>query len=215
MPKRDLYERFLPTAREQRTACVKFQLLLTIITDIRNQKAPCNNKFKAVEQVMMYSKACDVMGIVAVACALLLPQQYSQPLSWRTQKNVDYSLLQALKTTNVDPDDQEIVFAYDVVCTHCVHFIYRIGHLLPPGAKFDFAIGLFHVHGHKDECFFRYSPAFIPETGAFAGEILESLWARMNTITPSARTATLAHRAELDGDHANDSNYHKLLGMGM
>ena len=71
MPKRDLYERFLPTARERRTACVKFQLLLTIITNIRNQKAPCNNKFKAVEQVMMYSKACDVMGIVAVACARL------------------------------------------------------------------------------------------------------------------------------------------------
>ena len=131
------------------------------------------------------------------------------------QKNVDYSLLQAIKTTNVDPDDQEIVFAYDVVCTHCVYFLYRIGHLLPPGAKFDFAIGLFHVHGHKDECFFRYSPAFIPETGVFAGEILESLCARMNTITRSARTATLAHRAELIDDHANDSNYHKLLGMGM
>ena len=157
----------------------------------------------------------ELSPLLALGLDVLLPQQYSQPLSWRTQKNVDYSVLQALKTTNVDPDDQEIVFAYDVICTHCVHFIYRIGHLLPPGAKFDFAIGLFHVHGHKDKCFFRYSPAFIPETGAFAGEILESLWARMNTITPSARTATLAHRAELVGDHANDSNYHKLLGMGM
>ena len=153
--------------------------------------------------------------LLALGLDVLLPQQYSQPLSWRTQKNVDYSLLQALKTTNVDPDDQEIVFAYDVVCTHCVYFLYQIGHLLPPGAKFDFAIGLFHVHGHKDECFFRYSPTFIPETGVFAGEILESLWARMNTITPLARTATLAHRAELIDDHANDSNYHKLLGMGM
>ena len=49
MPKRDLYERFLSTARERWTACVKFQLLLTIITDFRNQKAPCDNKFKAVE----------------------------------------------------------------------------------------------------------------------------------------------------------------------
>ena len=119
--------------------------------------------------------------MLALGLDVLLPQQYSQPLSWRTQKNVDYSLLQALKTTNVDPDDQAIVFAYDVVCTHCVHFIYRIGHLLPPGTKFDFAIGLFHVHGHKDECFFHYSPAFIPESGAFAGEILESLWALVVT----------------------------------
>jgi hypothetical protein len=84
---------------------------------------------------------------------------------------------------------------------------------LPAGVNIDRAIGLFHVHGHKDECFFRFAPSFIPKTGIVAGEILESLWSSLNSITPSMRTATLAHRAEMIDDHANNSNYKKMIGM--
>lgn len=165
---------------------------------------------------MMYSKACDVTGIAAVACArhgCFAPNSIVNLFRGEQQKNIDYGILQTLATTHVVPE-QEVIFIYDVVCQHCVHFWLRIGHLLPQGINFDFAIGLFHVHGHKEECFFRFSPSFIPGTGVVAGEILESLWASMNLITPSARTATLANRAELTDDHANDSNQKKLLGMG-
>jgi hypothetical protein len=166
---------------------------------------------------MMNSKACDVTGIVAVACArhgCFAPNSIVNLFRGEQQKNVDYSFLQAVTTTHIETENQDIVFCYDVVCTLCIYFRLRIGDLLPPGTNVDFAIGLFHVHGHKEECLFRYSPAFIPETGVFAGEILESLWANMNTITPAARTATLAHRAEMIDDHANDSNHQKLLGIG-
>jgi hypothetical protein len=74
-------------------------------------------------------------------------------------------------------------------------------------------IGLFHVHAHKDKCFFRYAPSFIPGAGVVAGEILESLWSSLNAISPTARTATLAHRAEMLDDHACDSNHKKSLGI--
>ena len=86
MPKRDLYERFLSTARERRTACVKFQLILTIITDFRNQKAPCDNKFKAVEQwcILKHVTLWELSPLLSLGMDVLLPQQYSQPLSWRT-----------------------------------------------------------------------------------------------------------------------------------
>ena len=102
---------------------------------------------------------------------------------------------------------------YDLACQYYVHLFDRIGHLLLAGMNIDRAIGLFHVHGHKEECFYRYAPSFIPGSGVVAGEILESLWAGMNMITPTVRMATLAHRAELIDDHACDSNQKKLLGM--
>lgn len=165
---------------------------------------------------MMFSKACDVTGIVAVACArhgCFAPNSIVNLFRGEQQKNVDYSFLQALKTTHVDAD-QNAMMIYDIACQYSIHLQERIGDLLPSGIKIDRAIGLFHVHGHQEQCFFRYAPSFIPGTGVVAGEILESLWANMNTITPAMRTATLAHRAEMTDDHANDSNYKKLIGMG-
>lgn len=89
----------------------------------------------------------------------------------------------------------------------------RIGRHLPRDLDIDAAIGLFHVHAHKDECFFQYATSFIPGAGVVAGEILESLWSTLNSISPTARTATLAHRAEILDDHATDSNHKKNLGM--
>jgi len=46
------------------------------------------------------------------------------------------------------------------------------------------------------------------------GEIAETLWAVLNSISPSLRTATLAHRSEVLDDHMNDSNWKKIIGIG-
>lgn len=102
---------------------------------------------------------------------------------------------------------------YDIACQYFVHLFDRIGHKLPIGLTVDRAIGLFHVHAHKEACFFQYSPSFIPGCGVTAGEILESLWSALNGISPTTRTATLAHRAEVLDDHASDSNHKKMLGI--
>jgi hypothetical protein len=130
------------------------------------------------------------------------------------QKNVDFAFLQALKTTGVDPQ-QGVILIYDIACQYFVHFLDRIGDQLPIGLTVDRAIGLFHVHAHKDECFFRFAPSFIPGTGVVAGEILESLWSSLNSISPTVRTATLPHRAEMLDDHATDSNHKKLIGISL
>jgi hypothetical protein len=106
------------------------------------------------------------------------------------------------------------MFYYDVVCQYWVFLLERIGHLLPNDLEFDQAIGLFHVHAHKAECFHRFALSFIPKAGVVAGEILESLWSRLNLITTAPQTATLAHRAEVIDDHASDSNHKKALSMG-
>ena len=106
------------------------------------------------------------------------------------------------------------MYYYDVMCQYWVYLQARIGHLLADGLEIDRAISLFHVHCHKEECFHRFASTFIPGAAVVAGEILESLWSRLNLITTATWTATLAHRAEVIDDHASDPNHKKALGMG-
>lgn len=181
-----------------------------------SQTVPCANRFRAIELAMLGSKACDVTGIVGIACGrhgFFAPNSIANLFRGEQQKNIDWVFLQALQHTNVDPQ-QGVTLIYDLACHYMIHLLARIGHLLPQDLTIDAAIGLFHVHGHKEECFFRYATSFIPGAAITAGEILESLWASLNTITPTVRTATLANRAEMIDDHATDSNHKKMLNMG-
>ena len=98
-------------------------------------------------------------------------------LTWgEQQKNVDWAFLEALRTTGVT-SEQGVMLIYDIACQYFVHLHDRIGHLLPIGLEIDRAIGLFHVHAHREECLYRFASTFIPGAGIVAGEILESLWA--------------------------------------
>ena len=85
------------------------------------------------------------------------------------QNHVNFALFQALNTTRVDPQ-QGGMLIYDIVCQYIIHFLERVGVHLPPGLTIDQAIGLLHVHGHKEECFMHYAPSFIPGSGIVAGE---------------------------------------------
>ncbi|KAF8811081.1 hypothetical protein BYT27DRAFT_7221743 [Phlegmacium glaucopus] len=175
----------------------------------RLTKAPCENTFRAIMNSLQASKACDVMGVVGIACArhgCYAPNALVDLFKGEQQKNVDFAFLKALTSTRVEPE-QGVLLIYDIACQYFVHLQDRIGNHLPFGLEVEAAIGLFHVHAHKDQCFFRYASSFIPGAG--------SLWSSLNSISPTARTATLAHRAEMLDDHATDSNHKKMLGMVM
>jgi len=215
MPRRTEYRAFLKTALERHTVCTFFLADGILDADSCMQKAPCENTFRAITNAVLASKACDITGVVAIACArhgCYAPNSIVDLYKSEQQKNVDFAILKAIETTGVDPD-QGILFIYDIVCQYIIYLQDRIGRHLPPGLEIDRAIGLFHVHAHKEQCFFRYSPSFIPGAATVCGEIMESLWAALNGISQSIRTATLAHRAEVLDDHACDSNHKKLLGM--
>ncbi|PPQ76341.1 hypothetical protein CVT24_008129 [Panaeolus cyanescens] len=180
----------------------------------QSTKAPCENSFKAIISAMIASKSCDRTGIAAIACArhgCYAPNAIVDLFRGEQQKNVDYALLRALDTTHVDAR-QQTTLLYDIACQYMVHIQSRIGDKLQ-NRTLDFAIGLFHVHAHKDQCFFRFSPTFIPGLAVVIGEILESLWSVLNEVSIAARTATLAGRAEIIDDHASDSNHKKALNM--
>ncbi|KAF9541839.1 hypothetical protein CPC08DRAFT_650444, partial [Agrocybe pediades] len=181
----------------------------------KNTATACENKFHAIKMAQQSAKDCDITGKAAIACSrhgCYCPAALVDLFQGEQQKNIDYALLQAIQSTGLTPE-QGLVFIYDIACQYTVHLIERIGDKLPPDLQIQTAIGMFHVHGHKDECFFRFAPSFICGAAITSGEILESLWSTLNSISGSLRTATLPHREEVLDDHACDSNHKKALGM--
>ncbi|MDX6295878.1 MAG: hypothetical protein QOH50_5048 [Kribbellaceae bacterium] len=132
--------------------------------------------------------------------------------------NMDWSLCEALATTNIG-NIKDVLHIYDISCQYCIHLKERIAKNpnlhMPEDISLQHAIGLFHVHGHQEECLYRWATSYIPGAGVIDGEILETLWAVLNSVSASTRTASLAHRTEVLDDHMNDSNFKKLCNIGM
>ena len=132
--------------------------------------------------------------------------------------NMDWSLCEALATTNVGEISQ-VLHIYDINCQYQKHLHDHIqGNPLlsiPEHIKLIHAIGLFHVHGHKEECLYRWATSYVPGAGVIDGEVMETLWSVLNSISASTRTASLAHRTEILDDHMNDSNWKKMLHIGI
>ena len=95
--------------------------------------------------------------------------------------------------------------------TSSVHNVFWMvgAYLTTPMSILEKTIGMFHVHGHQDSCFSQYATAFIEGAGMVNGEILETLWSTLNSISPSLCTATLVHWSEVLDDHMNDGNWKK------
>ncbi|KAG1898408.1 uncharacterized protein F5891DRAFT_1190786 [Suillus fuscotomentosus] len=74
-------------------------------------------------------------------------------------------------------------------------------------------IGLWHVHGHQDSCYVRYASNFIEGIGQIDGEIMETLWAWLNLISPAARGMSSPHQKECLDYQMNDSNFCKMICM--
>jgi len=109
-------------------------------------------------------KLCNVTGVVSIACGwhgCYTPQALVDLFRGEQQKNVDFALLKALISTHVEAE-QGVLLIYDITCQYFVHLQDRIGSRLPFCLDIKAAIGLFHVHAHKDQCFFQYATSFIP-----------------------------------------------------
>ncbi|KII87556.1 hypothetical protein PLICRDRAFT_55487 [Plicaturopsis crispa FD-325 SS-3] len=82
---------------------------------------------------------------------------------------------------------------------------------LPPRMAIYKGIGLFHVHGHKEDCFSKFAPNYIYGAGMVAGEIIESNWPFLNVVAHTTLFMTEAHRREVLDQHLNDMNWMKIL----
>ncbi|KAI6122105.1 hypothetical protein EV401DRAFT_2070191 [Pisolithus croceorrhizus] len=136
--------------------------------------------------------------------------------AWERYMNTDYSICNALGYGSERITKALVI--YDVGCQWSVNFWSRVKNspslLLPPALEIVPAVGKFHLAAHKLSCFPRYSLNFVKGAGHLDGEILETLWAPFNKISPTARSMTQAHRQEVYDDHMRDSNWKKLVGLG-
>ncbi|TEB34685.1 hypothetical protein FA13DRAFT_1707537 [Coprinellus micaceus] len=132
------------------------------------------------------------------------------------QINMDLALSEACDATKAG-QTLGLRFAYDINCQYCVNFHQRVGPgkplSIPENMALLFVIGLFHVHGHKEECLARYAPTFVPGAGVCSGEIGESLWSTLNPIANMIRGMTLGHRIDTMEACMRDNNWKKVLGM--
>ncbi|KAI6167458.1 hypothetical protein EDD17DRAFT_1504569 [Pisolithus thermaeus] len=84
---------------------------------------------------------------------------------------------------------------------------------IAPSLRIMAGIRMQHVHGHKKECYARYSPLFIRGSGWVNGEIIETLWSTLNIVSTSTRGMTSPHCQELLDFQMNDSNFMKMIQM--
>ncbi|KAF8835199.1 hypothetical protein BDN67DRAFT_913462, partial [Paxillus ammoniavirescens] len=108
---------------------------------------------------------------------------------------------------------------YDINCQYMKNLGKRLtGNAfiaIPPDLPIVPSIGIWHVHSHQAKFHARYAQSFIPGAGRVDGEIIETLWSILNIISPSARGMSFPHRQELLDYQMNDSNFQKMIRMGM
>ncbi|KIK72279.1 hypothetical protein PAXRUDRAFT_799500 [Paxillus rubicundulus Ve08.2h10] len=90
---------------------------------------------------------------------------------------MDYALSHALGHNMAGI--QRVLTFYDINCQYMKNFQWRMSSnsylSIPTGISLMPSIGLWHVHGHRNECFAQYSPGFIQGAGRVEGEIIETL----------------------------------------
>ncbi|EIW73921.1 hypothetical protein CONPUDRAFT_68163, partial [Coniophora puteana RWD-64-598 SS2] len=191
----------------------RYEEHLASTTD-KPMRSSCNDH-RAVSLSNRRKKNLRVTGLVAVACArhgCFLPNTVVDLKLGEKQSVVDFAISMA------GMSDEELlgfIFIYDIICQYFIHFRRRFGHYphiaFPEDVDVVPAIGLFHVHGHKDECVARYSPNYIRGMGNIDGEVLETLWAVLNAIANSFRNMSASGRKDLMNAQMRWSNLRKML----
>jgi hypothetical protein len=109
------------------------------------------------------------------------------------------------------------VTLYDIMCQYSVNLFKRMEKNALPWPSYDeflAGVGIWHVHGHVRDCYYRYCPLFLPGVGVVDGEIVETIWSVLNRVARTTRHMSLHHRQEVINSHINYLNYHKMLGAG-
>jgi len=129
---------------------------------------------------------------------------------------MDYSICQALKQF---PRHQHALIIYDICCQWIIRFRERVSESefldLWDSIEITGAVGKFHLAAHIPECFPKYTLNFIEGAGEVEGEILETLWSPLDQVAGLTQGMSVAHRQEVLDDYMNDSNWRKIIRMGM
>ncbi|KAG1850238.1 hypothetical protein DFJ58DRAFT_888370 [Suillus subalutaceus] len=179
------------------------------------EKSSCNNH-QAVNQANAARHKLESTGIGGVACIFRKAKgKPTQPFDIHEQMNMDYALCEAARH-NMEGITRAVTF-YDINCQYNKHFRVRVDRSrfleMIPELTIIPGIGLWHIHGHQDSCYVRYASNFIEGIGRIDGEIMETLWSRLNLISPCCSGMSSPHRKECLDYQMNDSNFCKMIRM--
>src|ERR1700723_1761751 len=77
------------------------------------------------------------------------------------------------------------------------------------------AVGKWHPAAHIAECFAKFSLNYIEGSGQVHGEIMEMLWSGLDQVAGLTQGMSVAHRQEVLDDYMNDTNWWKMIQIGM
>ncbi|KAI5981825.1 hypothetical protein EDD15DRAFT_2182563, partial [Pisolithus albus] len=157
----------------------------------------CNNH-KVLSGTNASHGKLDCTGIGATACAwhgCFYLHSVVDFQKGERQLNMDYSLTNALAYNMAGI--QNVVCFYDINCAYMKNVRKRISlshHIqIPLSMQIVPGIGIWHVHGHKEECYACYSLLFIKGVRWVDGEIIETLWSTLNVVSASACSMSSPH----------------------
>jgi Kyakuja-Dileera-Zisupton transposase len=128
---------------------------------------------------------------------------------------MDYSICEALKRF---PSHVQALIIYDICCQWSLHFRQRVSESdfleLYDSLEIIGAVGKWHLAAHIPECFPKFTLNFVEGAGEVDGEIMETLWSKLDEIAGFTQAMSIAHAQEVIDDYMNDSNWRKLIRMG-
>jgi hypothetical protein len=146
--------------------------------------------------------------------------------SWRNRfANTDYALAIAVRERHpndpglhAEQEDIDRISSYDCNCQYSVHVVKRFEKSFPDIAhlirRTRWSIPALHVQGHKEDCLYNFSTAYMPCVGHFHGETAEFYWPEANQLGPHVRQMNNGHRQDTLIDHHGDWNWKKTMKMG-
>ena len=73
------------------------------------------------------------------------------------------------------------------------------------------AVGKWHLAAHIPKCFPKFSLNFVEGASQVEGEILETLWSKMDEVVGLTQAMSVAHHQETVDKKMNDSNWWKII----
>jgi len=116
------------------------------------------------------------------------------------------------------PKIRYILHCYDIGCQHGIHLRERFEKHFPDLVNqltdFQELVPSLHIHGHIEDCQFRYNLAYHQGAARTHGENLEGIWGVQNPIGGMTKEMNKGHRHDILNDYTGDWNWLKVQQMG-
>jgi hypothetical protein len=107
---------------------------------------------------------------------------------------------------------------YDIGCQHCINLKKRFSEHFPDLvlrlAHFQELVPALHIHGHNEDCQFRFNLAYHKGAGRTHGENLEGTWSVSNLLGGMTKEMNPGHRHDTLNDFNGDWNWLKQQHLG-